>query len=245
MVFIPIIILSGFIVGGVRRYVACIGLITMALILSAFILGLFIFKWVNNVTLSSCWELLELLEEISHESVSFLHFFMSELVAIILVGLIPSYISLERNRPVNKVLGDAHFASGFEIQRAGFFKREQQSIIIGKKYGVPIYSNGFEHVLVFAPSGSGKTRSIAIPNLFHYPHSVVCNDVKFTLFETTSGYREKVLGHDCYCFAPSRSSCVTHRYNPLDFIPSDKRERMTEIQRIAHIFMPDNVKDPI
>jgi type IV secretion system protein VirD4 len=150
----------------------------------------------------------------------------------------------ERIRQDNKSLGDAHFATGLEVQRAGFFDKEHASIIIGKKYGVPLYANGFEHVLVFAPAGSGKTRSIAIPNLFNYPYSIVCNDVKLTLFETTSGFRERVLGHQCFCFAPARVGSVTHRYNPLSFISADRLTRMTDIQRIAHIFIPDNDKNP-
>ena len=147
-------------------------------------------------------------------------------------------------RQDNKVLGDAHFASGFEINREGFFKTEKESIIIAKKYGAPLYANGFEHVLVFAPSGSGKTRSISLPNLLNYPYSIVCNDVKFTLFETTSGFRKTVLGHECYCFAPARHTGKTHRYNPLTFISADPHQRITDIQRIAHIFIPDLAKDP-
>lgn len=175
--------------------------------------------------------------------------FRRVLLSAILGGALPTSIAVyylyEKWRQDNKVLGDAHFSTGFETSKDGFFKKEHESLIIGKKSGAPLYSNGFEHVLVFAPTGSGKTRSIAIPNLFHFPYSVVCNDVKFTLFDTTSGYRQKVLKNECYCFAPGRLSRVTHRYNPLDFIPNDKTARMTDIQRIAHIFIPDNVKDPI
>ena len=120
------------------------------------------------------------------------------------------------------------------------------SIIIGKKYGAPIYANGFEHVLVFAPSGSGKTRSISIPNLFSYPYSVVCNDLKLTLFKTTSGYRETVLRHKVYCWAPANPQFETHRFNPLSLISSNEITRITDIQRIAHILIPDNPKcEPI
>jgi type IV secretion system protein VirD4 len=109
-----------------------------------------------------------------------------------------------------------------------------------------MYSNGSEHVLVFAPTGSGKTRSIAIPNLFNYQDSIVCNDVKLTLFETTSGYRKQVLGHQCYCWAPAHPERRTHRFNPLDLISNDKIQRITDIQRIAHIMIPDSPKaDPI
>ncbi|MBA3536256.1 MAG: type IV secretory system conjugative DNA transfer family protein, partial [Tatlockia sp.] len=105
------------------------------------------------------------------------------------------------------------------------------------------YSNGFEHVLVFAPTGSGKTRSIAIPNLFNYPYSMVCNDVKLTLYKTTSGFREHLLGHTCFCWALTSKEGITHRFNPLSFISKDKLLRITDIQRIAHILIPDNNKE--
>lgn len=164
------------------------------------------------------------------------------LVSLLLLG----FYLVHKLRPENKVLGNAHFANGLEMNKAKFFKQEEQSIIIGKKYGAPLYSNGFEHVLVFAPTGSGKTRSIGIPNLFHYPYSVVCNDVKLTLFKATSGYRQQVLGQQCYCWAPTNEGQVTHQYNPLSLISNNKIQRLTDIQRMAHILMPDNKKsDPI
>lgn len=173
-------------------------------------------------------------------------FLLTQAIVFSVASLLIGYLVFERLRPANKVLGNAHFANGTEMQRAGFFEREQESIIIGKKYGAPIYSNGFEHVLVFAPTGSGKTRSIGIPNLFQYPYSVVCNDVKLTMFKTTSGYREKILGHQCYCWTPAREDRKTHCYNPLAMISEDKLQRITDIQRIAHILIPDSKKsDPI
>ena len=173
-------------------------------------------------------------------------FILSEVVVFLIATALIGYLVFERLNPANKVLGNAHFSDGFEIQRAGFFKQEVQSIIIGKKYGVPLYANGFEHVLVFAPTGSGKTRSIGIPNLFQYPYSVVCNDVKLTMFKTTSGYREQVLGHHCYCWAPASEDRKTHCYNPLAMISEDRLQRITDIQRIAHILIPDSKKsDPI
>jgi type IV secretion system protein VirD4 len=204
-----------------------------------------IFNAWMHIHITTIGQWVDILSTIKTHTHAYHRFWISSALGVTL----PLYILItwlyELIRKDNKVLGHAHFSSSMETYRAGFFKKEEQSIIIGKRAGRPLYANGFEHVLVFAPSGSGKTRSIAIPNLFHYPFSMVCNDVKFTLFETTSGFREKKLGHTCYCFAPSRANGVTHRYNPLAFISDDKQQRMTDIQRIAHILMPDNPKDPI
>lgn len=235
----------GFWKGGFSRYLAGIGLGVATILLLAFVLGLLVNQWLDGGTPMDFTQTITFLRSLTSDHIALRQFFGSELAALAIVCLLPGFLFFERLRPANKVLGNAHFASGLEIKKAQFFEQKQESIIIGKKSGLPLYANGFEHVLVFAPSGSGKTRSIAIPNLFHYPWSVVCNDIKFTLFETTSGYRKNILGHECYCFAPARAGGVTHRFNPLSFISEDVEQRMTDIQRIAHILIPDNPKDPI
>lgn len=237
--------LYGLFKGSFYRYLSCwmlIGFVTCCVIS---LLGYVIFTWFYLDGFNGLAPLIDLFWQRHQESMLWAQFIKTEIIFFSIVFTVPGCCWFERVKPASKALGNAHFSSGFETLRAGFFKKDNQSIIIGKKYGVPLFSNGFEHVLVFAPTGSGKTSSIAIPNLFHYPFSMVCNDVKFTLFETTSGFREKKLGHTCYCFAPSRANGVTHRYNPLAFISDDKQQRMTDIQRIAHILMPDNPKDPI
>lgn len=226
------IILSayGWYQGGFARYLACCTFSILGIIVGLFYLGKALFIWAYTAGFSLALD----------------DFILVEAVVFILASLLLLYFLCEHYKPSRHVLGNAHFAHGFEVFKASFFKREEQSILIGKKYGAPLYANDFEHVLVFAPSGSGKTRSISIPNLFHYPYSIVCNDVKLTLFKTTAGYREKVLSHRCYCWAPAARNRQTHRYNPLSLISEDKIQRITDIQRIAHILMPDNKKsDPI
>lgn len=135
--------------------------------------------------------------------------------------------------------GRAHFANHFDLVRHGFLHQKEESVIVGKRGHDSLYSNGFEHLLVFAPSGAGKTTSISMPNLFHFPYSCVVNDVKLTLFNTTSKYRETTLGHQCYLWNLSSKEGQTHRYNPLSNISHDPRVRMTEIQRMAHVLIPD------
>lgn len=229
--------------GGLVRYLAGV---SFGIILSIFVtltLGLLIYQWVEEIQELKSTDIFFIVTHLNDQTSCVRHFLWSELASLGIVGVGLGFIFFETIRPANKVLGNAHFANGLEVHRADFYKQSDESLIIGKKGGLPIFSNHFEHVLVFAPSGSGKTRSIAIPNLFYFPYSVVCNDIKFTLFETTSGYRKNVLGHECYCFAPTKKSGITHRFNPLSFISKDALERITDIQQIAHIFMPDNPKE--
>lgn len=232
----------GYLNKGLYRYLASIGTIGLALSFGLFLLGYGVFSWLYLNELQPLSGLMDLAWQRHQENKLWLDFLKTE-GSVFLVGLIALGLFLfNRFRPEKKVLGNAHFANGIEVNKAAFFKHEEQSIIIGKKYGAPLYSNGFEHVLVFAPTGSGKTRSIGIPNLFNYPYSVVCNDVKLTLFQATSGFRQHVLGQQCYCWAPAHETRLTHGYNPLSLISSDKVQRLTDIQRIAHILIPDNKK---
>jgi hypothetical protein len=58
---------------------------------------------------------------------------------LIAIGLL-LYIKKDAWFQENKALGDAHFSTGLEVWRAGFLKREEGAILIGKKYGVPLWS---------------------------------------------------------------------------------------------------------
>jgi type IV secretion system protein VirD4 len=231
---------------GIYRYSSLFLICALLILAGIFLLGYVIFSWIYLDRFQGVTALTSLFWQRYQSPVLWANFVKTECILFLIVLAGMAVHLFERLRPARKTLGRAHFSNGFEIKRAGFFKQEDQSIIIGKKYGAPLYANGFEHVLVFAPTGSGKTRSIGIPNLFQYPYSIVCNDVKLTLFKTTSRYREQVLGHQCYCWAPASEDRKTQGYNPLSIISNDKVQRLTDIQRIAHILIPDNTKsDPI
>ncbi|KTD65369.1 type IV secretory system conjugative DNA transfer family protein [Legionella spiritensis] len=232
--------------GGIARIFSAYALSGIGLILLGLLCAVLIFGVWQEEVISSLYDVWNLIA-LAREDDDLKQAMMLSLAGGFIIPLIFLTIAFkDKWQSDNKVLGNAHFASGMEVWKAGFLKQEEGAILIGKKYGVPIWSNGFEHVLVFAPTGSGKTRSIGIPNLFQYPFSVVCNDVKLTLFQTTAQYRETVLGHRCFCWSPTDEQGNTHRYNPLDLIARDKRQRITDIQRIAHILIPDSKKsDPI
>lgn len=231
---------------GFYRYLSLLFICALFITTGIFLFGYVLFSWIYLDRFQGIAALTNLFWQRYQTPALWINFVKTECILLLIVLTAIVVHLFERLKPARKTLGHAHFSNGFETKQAGFFKKEEQSIIIGKKYGAPLYANGFEHVLVFAPTGSGKTRSIGIPNLFQYPYSIVCNDVKLTLFKTTSGYREQVLGHQCYCWAPASEDRKTHRYNPLSMISVDKVQRLTDIQRIAHILIPDNKKsDPI
>ena len=91
--------------------------------------------------------------------------------------------------PSRNIFGKAHFASAFEAHRAGLFA--SHGIILGKAFGKTLRLGGHEGVLITAPTGAGKTRSIAVPNLLEWQGSAVINDLKGELYLFTAAHREK------------------------------------------------------
>src|SRR5690348_5636159 len=61
--------------------------------------------------------------------------------------------------------GDARFASRGDLARAGLLKPSPEGVIIGKAGGDYLYLGGTRHIVMTAPTRTGKTTSIAIPVL--------------------------------------------------------------------------------
>ena len=162
------------------------------------------------------------------------------MVVVILASLLQKMIRPDNSKTL---YGNARFAKLKDCKKAGLL--DGQGILLGRFKGRYLNVPGHEHMVVFSPSGSGKSSALAIPNLLTLNDSMVVNDVKFELFELTSGYRA-AHGQACYLWAPSRIDGKTHAYNPLDFVPRNKHYRVKYLQKIARTLIPDNPhSDPI
>lgn len=155
--------------------------------------------------------------------------------------LLPLVLFLKPSR--RSLHGDARFASAREIRKAGL--TGNRGIIVGKKGSGYLMFDGSQHVLLSAPTRSGKGVSVVIPNLLTWPESCVVLDIKRENWDITSGYRRK-YGQRCYLFNPGASDGRTHRYNPLGYISEDPGKRIDDIQKIANMIFPDvQGTDPI
>ena len=155
--------------------------------------------------------------------------------------LLPLVLFLKPSR--QSLHGDARFASAREIRKAGL--TGNRGIIVGKKGSGYLMFDGSQHVLLSAPTRSGKGVSVVIPNLLTWPESCVVLDIKRENWDITSGYRRK-YGQRCYLFNPGASDGRTHRYNPLGYISEDPGKRIDDIQKIANMIFPDvQGTDPI
>lgn len=165
-------------------------------------------------------------------------------VLSILVPVCLNYIRTQREKNKrNDLHGSAHWAEPKEIKETGLLPVEKnkggvllgQVEIDGKKSY--LRHKGPEHILVFAPTRSGKGVGIVIPTLLSWDESVLVNDIKGENWELTSGFREKVLGQRCLRFSPSETNSA--RFNPLLEIRRDGN-LVKDVQNIATIIVdPD------
>lgn len=103
---------------------------------------------------------------------------------------------------------------------------------------------GDGHIISFAPTRSGKGIGLVIPNLLHYPGSVICVDPKGENYAITARYRSNVLGQQVIRLDPFRtldSNNITDAINPLDglFDPRAKQETYLD----AHPELGDDVSN--
>jgi len=140
---------------------------------------------------------------------------------------------LRIRRPLH---GAARWATEGEIVREGL--RAKKGIILGRKGSGYLTFGGAEHVMLYAPTRTGKGVGVVIPNLLNWPDSVVVLDIKKENWAASAGFRaahrQKVV-----MFDPLDSEGRTARYNPLGWI--DRRnsvEVLDELQKLATMLFP-------
>ena len=83
--------------------------------------------------------------------------------------------------------GAARWASEADLVRGGL--RAARGVLLGRKNGRLLVAGGEEHVMLYAPTRSGKGVSVVIPNLLNWPDSTVVLDVKRENWDATAGFR--------------------------------------------------------
>lgn len=134
--------------------------------------------------------------------------------------------------------GSAKWANEADIRRAKM--RMKKGFLLGRT-GTSNYLiiDDYQHVLLFAPTGSGKGVGFVIPNLLFWDQSVICHDIKMENYELTSGYRSKKLGQPCFVWNPADPNGISHCYNPLDWISEKPGQMVDDVQKICNLVLPE------
>lgn len=156
------------------------------------------------------------------------------LVAAFGLGLALAIGIADRFRP--SLHGAARWAKEREVARAGL--RATSGIVLGRLHGRPLVLGGEEHVVVYAPTRTGKGVGVVIPNLLSWPGSVVVLDVKGENWTASAGFRA-AHGQAVFRFDPLDRQGRTARFNPLGHIPRDDPIAVIEeLQKIATMLFP-------
>jgi type IV secretion system protein VirD4 len=143
------------------------------------------------------------------------------------------WAAVKIRRPLH---GAARWATDGEIAREGL--RAKKGIILGRKGAGYLTFGGAEHVMLYAPTRTGKGVGVVIPNLLNWPDSVVVLDIKKENWDATAGFRA-AHGQNVVMFDPLDPEGRTARYNPLGWI--DRRnsiEVLDELQKLATMLFP-------
>lgn len=114
--------------------------------------------------------------------------------------------------------GDASWASRKDIARAGLFSSE--GLILGWSHGQALRHEGDDHILMVAPTNSGKTVGMTLPAALTWPHSMILLDIKSEAWNLTAHHRSGI--GPVFRFAPASRN--THRFNPLTAIRKGEHE---------------------
>ena len=155
------------------------------------------------------------------------------LIALGGIGIVALAISRNMRPPLH---GAARWASEAELKREGL--RAKRGILLGRKGGRLLTFGGPEHVMLYAPTRTGKGVGVVIPNLLTWPDSVVVLDVKRENWQASAGFRA-AHGQEVILFDPLDSEGRTARFNPLGHIDrADPIAVLDELQKLAVMLFP-------
>lgn len=158
------------------------------------------------------------------------------------------YRTKQAGKEKNDLHGSAHWATDEEVAETKLLPSESNrggvffgayAATKGKSKGQANYlrHKGPEHMMVFAPTRSGKGVGIVIPTLLSWDESVLIHDIKGENWQLTSGFRAK-MGQRCIKFDPTAADSA--RFNPLAEIRIGTEFETRDVQNIATMIVdPD------
>ncbi|MBM7070610.1 type IV secretory system conjugative DNA transfer family protein [Shewanella sp. 202IG2-18] len=162
---------------------------------------------------------------------------LSVLLGFVPVGL-PLILKFKPKKPA--LYGEARFATQKQIKQAGLLN--PSGIIVGKQQGLLqqqyLQFAGQQHVLMSAPTRSGKGVGVVVPNLLSWQDSIVVLDIKQENWNISAGFR-RAHGQQCFLLNLAPRDYQSHRWNPLHYISLDSSFRINDIQKIGQMLFPN------
>jgi type IV secretion system protein VirD4 len=143
--------------------------------------------------------------------------------------------------------GSARWANEEDIRDTGLLDAEQGVYVGGWRAEKSdrlqyLRHNGPEHVLLFAPTRSGKGVGLVIPTLLAWSESAVIYDIKGENWAKTAGFRAQ-QGHLCFKFSPTEVNSSS-RFNPLSEVRLFNPRDVSDAQNIANMIVRNGEENP-
>lgn len=149
-----------------------------------------------------------------------------------IVGFLVSIFAVKARKHLT-THGSADWARQQDITKAKIDDLEGVILGINPYTKKLLRHNGPEHILLMAPTRSGKGVCVIIPTLLYWLHSVFVTDVKGENYEKTAGYRKNVLKQRVIKFEPLCDDGSSAKWNPLAEIHFRSNDEFSDIQNIV------------
>ena len=141
------------------------------------------------------------------------------------------------HRSLATTYGSARWADVSDLKSAHLFAKS--GVILGLYDGRYLRHDGPEHVLLVAPTRSGKGVGLVLPTLLSWTQSAVIHDIKGENWALTAGWRSR-FSH-CLLFDPTDPRSA--RFNPLLEVRKGPQE-VRDVQNIADILVdPEGARE--
>lgn len=153
------------------------------------------------------------------------------------LGFLLSIVWRQRMSYRSTTYGSSRWATSEDINAAGLYA--ERGVVLGQSDGKYLRHDGPEHVIVVAPTRSGKGVGLVVPTLLSWRESVIIHDIKGENWALTAGWRSRIS--HCLLFNPTEPLCA--RFNPLLEVRKGPNE-IRDAQNIADILIdPDGASE--
>jgi type IV secretion system protein VirD4 len=149
-----------------------------------------------------------------------------------------AFKSSARRRPKKNadIHGSAGFITAAEVRKTGLLT-STAGVYLGAwpgRMGSASYlrDDSSDHVIIIAPTRSGKGIGVIVPSLLSWPDSTLVYDEKRELWEMTAGWRAKHAGNRVFRWEPAVSA-GSAGFNFLDEIGIGTEDDVADAQNIA------------
>jgi len=137
-------------------------------------------------------------------------------------GAVYNWLLRRRAKRATDNHGSAQWADEKSIVSYGLHAAIGLFLAVSIYTGAPMFHRGEGHWMVYAPTRSGKTRSLVLTNILHNFGSMFITDIKGELWDVTSHACRTIQKNVVYRLDPAGLKDSTHgiaaRYNPMNRI---------------------------